>query len=250
VTPLDIVGVCAAGSAAGAINAVVGSGSLITFPTLLGVGYSPVAANISNTIGLAPGAFSGAYGYREELKGQGRRIVVFGVTTVIGSVIGALLFLKLPGNVFEAVVPVLILFACVLVALQPRLVRRLARTHPRNRLGLGVGGVFLTSIYGGYFGAAQGVILIALLGIVIDENLHRINALKNVLAGTANGVAALLFIAISDVAWLPALLLAVSSVVGAQVGARYGRRIPPQVLRGLIIVVGVSVAALLFAEHY
>ena len=240
----------AAGFVAGGVNTIVGSGSLLTFPTLLAVGYPPVLANVSNTVGLWPGSVSGVIGYRRELAGQLRRCLIFGSCATAGAVVGGLLLLKLPGSVFEAAVPALILLACVLVAAQPYLVRRMARAHPGNRGAVGYLGVFLTGVYGGYFGAAQGVILIALLGIVLDDALQRLNGLKNVLAAIANVVAAALFVALTKVAWLPALLIAVSSIVGAQVGAAVGRRIPAQVLRWTIVCVGTAVAILLFIQNY
>jgi len=246
--PLEIAGVLGAGFAAGGINTIVGSGTLITFPTLLAIGYPSVLANVSNTVGLWPGSISGAIGYRRELDGQLRRALRFGICTALGAVLGGILLLTLPGSVFDRVVPGLVLLSCVLVALQPWLVRRLAAVHHR-RLGVaGAVGVFLTGVYGGYFGAAQGVILIALLGIVLDEELQRINALKNVLAALANVVSAIVFVSATHVAWGAAGLLAVGSILGAQAGARVGRRIKPQVLRWMIVVVGTTVSIILFVR--
>jgi uncharacterized protein len=242
VTPLECVLVLAAGMCAGAINTVVGSGTLITFPVLLAVGYGPVVANVSNTVGLVPGSISGAIGYRAELGGQRRRVLVLGSGSLLGGIAGAVLLLSLPSSAFEAIVPVLIALALVLVVAQPRLTRllaerRAARPHGGPPLWAGV---FGTGVYGGYFGAAQGVILLALLGIAIPDDLQRLNALKNVLAGIVNGVAAVVFVFAADVAWLPALLLAVSSAAGGQLGARIGRSLSPPVLRGVIVVVGVA----------
>jgi uncharacterized membrane protein YfcA len=239
--------VLAVGLAAGTLNTIVGSGSLITFPTLLALGYAPVVANVSNTVGLVPGSISGAVGYRRELEGQRDRVRVLGVASTTGGLTGGILLLVLPADVFRDVVPVLILVACVLVALQPRLARRVAaRTGdgPARPDGgpLLFAAVFGTGVYGGYFGAAQGVILIALLGIFVDDGMQRLNALKNVLAALVNGVAAVLFVVFAHVAWAPALLLAAGAIVGGQLGARLGRRIPPQALRAVIVVVGVVVA--------
>ncbi len=247
-SPLEAIGILAAGFAAGGMNTVVGSGSLITFPTLLAFGFPPVVANVSNTVGLALGGGSGAVGYRRELKGQLRRCLTFGTATTIGALIGGVLLLTLPGSVFAAVVPALILFACALITVQPVLVRRLTRERGHGLSIIGLAGVLLTGIYGGYFGAAQGVILIALLGIVLEEHLQRLNALKNVLAGLANVVAALLFISVTHVAWGAAGLLAAGSIVGAQVGAHYGRRIPAQVLRWTVVGVGTTVAIVLLVR--
>lgn len=247
-SPLEVVGIVAAGFAAGGINAVVGSGSLITFPTLLAFGYPSVLANVSNTVGIFPGSISGVVGYRAELGGQLRRCVRLGAATTVGAIIGAILLLTLPGSVFTAVVPVLILLACVLIAFQPWLVRKLAGVHARNLGIAGFVGVFSTGVYGGYFGAAQGVILIALLSVVLDDSLQRLNALKNVLAAIANLVSAVVFVLVTDVAWSAALLIAAGSIVGGQVGARVGRRIPAQALRWTIVTVGVAVAAVLLAR--
>jgi uncharacterized membrane protein YfcA len=245
----DGVIIVLAGLAAGTINTVVGSGSLITFPTLLALGYPPVLANVSNNIGLVPGAISGVYGYRRELVGQRGRIVRLAPMSALGALGGALLLLVLPSAVFKRVVVVLIVVALVLVVMGPRLSRRLARAHEGHAriapvLVVLVG---LAGIYGGYFGAAQGVILLSLLGIFIADTLQRLNAVKNVLALIANGVAAVLFVFFADVAWLVVVLIAVGSVVGAQVGAHVGRRLPERGLRALIVVVGLVAAIKLLA---
>jgi uncharacterized membrane protein YfcA len=246
VSPLECVLVLAAGVFAGAINTVVGSGTLVTFPVLLAVGYAPVVANVSNTLGLVPGSVSGAIGYRRELTGQRRRVLVLAGASLLGGITGAVLLLSLPGSAFEAIVPVLIALALVLVVGQPRLSRALAARRQRVRPHGGPllwGGVFGTGIYGGYFGAAQGVILLAILGIAIPEDMQRLNALKNVLAALVNGVAAAIFVVFASVAWLPALLLAAGSAAGGQLGARIGRRLSPAVLRAVIVVVGVAAIA-------
>jgi len=243
VSLLEGVLVLAAGVFAGAINTIVGSGTLVTFPVLLAVGYGPVVANVSNTLGLVPGSVSGAIGYRAELAGQRRRALVLLSASFLGGITGAVLLLSLPSSAFETIVPVLIALALVLVVLQPRLSRALAARggHARPHGGpLLWGGVFGTGVYGGYFGAAQGVILLALLGITIPDDIQRLNALKNVLAALVNGVAAAIFVVVADVAWLPALLLAVGSAAGGQLGARVGRSLSPAVLRGVIVVVGLA----------
>jgi uncharacterized protein len=242
-TLLEALAVVAAGAVAGGVNAVVGSGSLITFPTLLAVGYSPVTANVSNTVGLVPGGVSGMVGYRRELRGQWRRCAILGVGTTAGAVIGGVLLLQLPDAVFDAVVPALILLAVVLMALRPS-----PRLHEGgDNVPAGVVAAFFTGIYGGYFGAAQGIILISLLRLFFGEDLQVLNAIKNVLAGLANLVAGILFIVVANVAWGAAVLIAVGSTVGAQVGARYGRRLPQEVLRRIVIVYGVIVAGILIA---
>jgi hypothetical protein len=241
---LEALAIVGTGLVAGTINTIVGSGSLITFPTLLAFGFSPVVANVSNTVGLVPGSLSGAIAYRSELRGQRPRLLVLGVASVAGGVAGAVLLLALPGSVFRHVVPVLILIACVLVAIQPRLSARLALRSDRPPHGGPVlfGSVFLTGVYGGYFGAAQGVILLSLLGIFLSDHLQKLNATKNVLAFLVNGVAGLLFIAFAHVSWEAAGLLAAGSIVGGQVGGALGRRFPAPLLRAVIIVVGVIAA--------
>jgi uncharacterized protein len=246
VSLLECLAVLTAGVFAGAINTVVGSGTLVTFPVLLAVGYAPVTANVSNTLGLVPGSISGAIGYRAELAGQRRRIVALGSASLLGGIVGAVLLLSLPSEAFETIVPVLIALALVLVIVQPRVARALAarrrrvRPHGGPLLWTGVVG---TGVYGGYFGAAQGVILLALTGIAIPEDLQRLNALKNVLAGMVNGVAAVVFVCFATVAWLPALLLAAGSTAGGQIGAQIGRRLSPAVLRAVIVVVGLTAIA-------
>jgi uncharacterized membrane protein YfcA len=241
VSVLEAIIVVIAGVWAGTINTVVGSGTLVTFPVLLAVGYSPVVANVSNTIGLVPGSVSGAIGYRRELRGQGARILRFGAASVTGGIVGAVLLLELPESAFEGIVPVFILVALVLIIFQPRLSRwltgRRPHGHERN-LGLLVG-IFATGVYGGYFGAAQGIILISLLALTVPDDLQRLNGLKNVLAGLVNLVAGIVFLFVADIAWLPVALIAAGSIVGGQIGARYGRRLSPGALRAVIVVVGI-----------
>ncbi len=239
----EVLAIALAGLAAGTINTVVGSGTLITFPVLLAFGYAPVTANVSNTIGLVPGSLSGAIGYRRELAGQRVRAVRLGVASVLGGITGAVLLLVLPASAFETIVPLFIGLALVLVVLQPHLSRLLARhaADPERRGGiLTTLALYATGVYGGYFGAAQGILLLAILGLALAQDLHRTNALKNVLAGLVNGVAGVVFIVVAHVEWGPAAIIACGSVLGAQLGARYGRRLPPAVLRGLIVVIGVT----------
>lgn len=238
-TGIEVVAIVLAGLAAGMINTVVGSGTLVTFPTLLWVGLPPVMANVSNTVGLVPGAVSGAWGYRRELVGQRARLVRLGSGTLAGALVGATLLLVLPPGVFAAVVPVLIALACVLVVIQPWLVGKL-KDRPRQEHGGPLVWllVFGTGVYGGYFGAAQGVILIAVLALGLDETLQRVNAAKNVLAGMANLVAGLVFIVVADVDWAVAGLVAAGAVTGGVLGARLARRLPPMALRGVIVLIG------------
>jgi uncharacterized membrane protein YfcA len=238
----EILAIAAAGLAAGTINTVVGSGTLITFPVLLAFGYAPVTANVSNTVGLVPGSVSGAVGYRRELAGQREQALRLGTASVLGGITGAVLLLVLPASAFAAIVPVFIAIALVLIVLQPRLNSLLAERaiHSPHRGRVLLLALYATGVYGGYFGAAQGILLLGILGLALTQDLHRTNALKNVLAGLVNGVAGLFFIFAAHVEWAPAVIIACSSVVGAQIGARYGRRLPPAALRGLIVVVGLA----------
>ena len=314
---LQALAIFAAGLAAGTINTVVGSGTLITFPTLLAFGYPPVLANVSNNVGLVPGVASGVHGYRAELEGQRRRIIRLGSASACGGLVGAILLLVLPAEAFKAIVPALIGVAVVMVLIQPRLARWMARRQLARSAGRagdgdlaaqadggdagprppadadhgtggtgGAGGangngtagragaatavgvlpatgissradaiggpvlwalVFCAGVYGGYFGAAQGVLLIGMLGIAFTDSLQRINAVKNVLAGLVNGVAAVVFIALTHVDWGVAGLIAAGSIIGGQVGARIGRRLPPWGLRLVIVCVGVAALVKLLA---
>jgi uncharacterized protein len=250
VTVIQGVLVVVAGIAAGTINTVVGSGTLITFPVLLSVGLPPVTANVSNSVGLFPGSFVGAYGYRQELVGQYRRARVLGVAALIGGAVGAVLLLVLPAEAFKTIVPVLIVLALVLVVLGPRLSARLAASGHAASTDVTPSlwiATLLTGVYGGYFGAAQGVLLMGFMGLLLRESLQRQNALKNVLAGLVNLVAAAVFVATAHVDWAAAGLLAGGSILGGLLGARVGRRLPPAGLRALIVVVGVLAIVKLLA---
>jgi uncharacterized membrane protein YfcA len=247
---LEAAAVLGSGIAAGGINAVVGSGSLITFPTLLALGYPPVIANVSNTIGLVPGGTASSFGYRRELRGQRGRLLRLGSASALGSLTGALLLIGALEDAFRIIVPVLIAIGLVLVVAQPRLNAWLAARrethHPHGGPWLWLG-VLLAGIYGGYFGAAQGIMLIALLGIFLDEDIQRSNAAKNVLSSVVNATAAVLFIAVAEFDWLVVLLIAAGSTLGGLLGASFGRRLHPAVLRGVIVAVGlIAIGKLLF----
>jgi uncharacterized membrane protein YfcA len=249
-TPLHAVAIFAAGIVAGTINTVVGSGTLFTFPVLLAFGYSPVVANVSNTVGLVPGSATGAYGYRRELAGQRTRLLPLACASLSGGVIGAVLLLSLPASAFEAIVPVFIGIALVLIVLQPRLSGLLEkhRAHAHERAGaVATAAVFAGGIYGGYFGAAQGILVLAVLTIAVDDELQRLNAVKVVLTGLVNLVSGIVFVFAAHVAWGPAGLIAAGSLIGGVVGARYGRRLPPQALRAVIVVVGIAAIVHLLA---
>lgn len=236
----EVLAVFLAGVWAGAINTVVGSGTLISFPTLLAVGLPPVTANVSNSIGLVPGSVTGAWGYRRELRGQWRRVRWLAPATLIGGTAGALLLLWLPASAFKAIVPVLIAIGVLLVVFGPRIQKALRSRgdHHGDRpwlwpAALGVG------VYGGYFGAAQGVLLMAAFGIGMDDDIQRQNAVKNVLSALVNAVAGLIFIFVAHVDWKAVLIVAAGAVVGGLLGARIGRWLPPNALRAVIVVVGV-----------
>ncbi|MEV6319366.1 sulfite exporter TauE/SafE family protein [Streptomyces sp. NPDC051776] len=276
--------VFAAGMAAGTINTIVGSGSLITFPVLLAVGLPPVTANVSNSLGIVPGAIGGAIGYRRELKGQRSRVLRLGVVAVIGGLIGAALLIVLPSDAFDTIVPILVGLAVVLVAVQPWLARAVQR-HLSRRTSAGaadatlatsgaaadndgvtddstsgggapaapgarahradggpvlMGGLLLASAYGGYFGAAQGILYLSLMGLLLDDDLQRLNAVKNVLAALVNAVAALFFLFVADFDWTAVLLIAAGSALGGPLGAIVGRRLPPIVLRTIVVAVGIA----------
>ncbi len=252
-----MVAILAAAVAAGAINAVVGSGSLITFPTLLALGYPPVVANVSNNIGVIPGNLTASFGYRKELAGQRGRLVPLAVASLAGGLAGAIALLALPAGVFKLIVPILIIGGCTLVILQPQLSGWVAKRtkdraeadgdEPAGTSPFLLAGVFLTGVYGGYFGAAQGVILVGLLGVFLSDSLQRINAGKNVLVTIVNTTAAVVFMIFAHVAWLAVGLIAVGSAIGGLIGAKVGRRLPPLALRIIIVIIGViSAVKLIF----
>lgn len=241
----ELLAILGAGTAAGAVNAAVGSGTLISFPVLLATGLPPVTATVSNALGLIPGSISGAVGYRAELRGQRRRILKWSVGALLGGLTGAALLLALPASAFERIVPVLVGLALVLVALQPLIGRRLSARRAREERStrpdggpLLLVGLTLASVYGGYFAAAQGIIYVALMGMLLDDGLQRLTAVKNVLVAVVNSVAALFFLVVADFDWTAVALLAVGSAVGGHLGATVGRRLSPAVLRTFILVVG------------
>jgi len=243
---LEAIAVAAAGFGAGTINALIGSGTLITFPVLLAVGYPPVVANVSNNVGLVPGAATSAVAYRAELAGSRPRLQRFSPATASGAVVGAVLLLALPASAFKAIVPVLIAVSLVLIVFQPRItawVTARRRTHRPHGGPLLVLGIFGTGVYGGYFGAGQGILLFGLLATSLGGDLRHVNAIRAVLAGTANLIAAIVFLFIADIAWLPAVLIAVGATVGGLFGAGVGRRLSDPWLRAIIVVVGLAAIA-------
>lgn len=248
-TVLEAIAVLCAGLTAGTINAVIGSGTLVTFPVLLAVGYPPVVANVTNGLGLVPGSVTAVHGYRRELRGHWRHAFGLVACSAVGAVVGAVLLLALPAEWFRFVVPALIAGALVLVVLQPRISAWVLARRPDVATGRGLrGAIGLTGVYGGYFGAGQGIMLFALLGTALPDDLQRVNALRNLLAGTANGVSAAIFIVAADVAYGAAGLIAVGAAAGGVLGARIGRRLSPRALRGLVVVVGVVAIALVLLD--
>ncbi len=250
---LDAVVVVVAGIAAGTINAIVGSGSLITFPVLLALGYPPLVANISNNMGLLPGGITGSWGFRREVSRQRGALTAMVPWSVLGGLSGALLLLVLPSSAFDAIVPVLVAVAVVLVALQPLLGRRATRrreTRAAIAVDPGADGrrygpvVALATlgcgVYGGYFGAAQGVLMMGLFGALLDDPLNELNALKNVLTTVVNTVAAVVFatVAFDRIDWAVALEIGIGTMLGGVIGSRIGRRLPPLALRIVVVVVG------------
>ena len=229
-----------AGVWAGLINAVVGSGTLVTFPVLVALGYPPVTATTSNAIGLITGSITGAVGYRSELKGHGRRLVKYAVASLLGAVVGTVLLLSLPQDAFETIVPVLVGISVVLVLVQPLLSRRLKNRQGADRSSpLLYTLIFLVGVYGGYFTAAQGIMLVGVTGLLTADPLQRLNAFKNVLSSVVNVVAGVIYAVVAPVNWPVVAVLAVSSIVGGLLGASVGRRLSPTVLRGAIVVIGV-----------
>jgi uncharacterized membrane protein YfcA len=237
----------AAGVWAGAINVIVGSGTLITFPTLLLFGYPPLTANVSNNIGLVAGGVSGVYGYRVEARRHRALLLRLAPASVLGALTGALLLLVLPPEAFQAVVPVLITLGLVMVVIGPAMQRRAARRHaelgaePTAARWLLPAGVYGLGIYGGYFGAAQGILLVGLMGVLLTIGLQEINGVKNVLATIVNAVAAVTFMVVAwdRIDWQVVALIGAGSLIGGYLGARIGRRLPPAVLRAVILLIGV-----------
>ncbi len=254
----DTLLLLAAGFGAGTVNGVAGGGTLVSFPALLAVGMPALTANVTSTVGICPGYLGGVAGFRAEVRSQPRRCLILSLPAVAGAVAGSILLLETPEGAFRVLVPYLVLAACALFAAQPLLAKQMARRSgssvpaPEDGAGgdrlLAAGaGTFLGSIYGGYFGAGLGVVLLALLGLAVPDDLVRTNGLRSVLSLVVNLVAALVFIIHAHVAWADAGLLAASSLVGGYGGARIARRLPRRVFRVLVIGLGVATAASLLA---
>ena len=237
-----------AGLLAGGVNAVAGGGSLISFPALLAVGYPSVPANVTNNVALLPGYVGGTLAYREELSGQGRRARRLSATGAVGGLIGAILLDVSPPGVFEAIVPFLILLSCGLLVAQPAASRVVERHGHQGRPAMVHAGVFLSAVYGGYFGAGLGIMLLAVLALTIEDELQRLNALKGLLSFVIGAASVAFFVAFGPVRWSAAAIMAVASFAGGQAGVVVARRLPANVLRGLVVGFGVIVAVWLLAS--
>ncbi len=231
-----------AGFGAGAVNAVAGGGSLISFPALLAAGYSPIAANVTNSIALLPGYLGGSLAYRRELAVQRERVRALAATSVLGAAAGAALLLVSPASLFEAIVPWLILASCLLLALQPRAAAITQRSHRARSPAVLHGSLFVATLYGGYFGAGLGIVLLALLGVLLPDELQRLNALKGLLSLLVAAVSALAFALFGPIAWDAALIVGAACLLGGVAGVRIARRLSAPLLRGLVVVFGVAVA--------
>jgi uncharacterized protein len=241
VTLLQALALVGAGLVAGTASAMAGGASIITFPVLLAMGVPPLAANVTNTVGLSPIVIGTALGSVPELRVQRARLIALAPPALVGAVAGAVLLLTTPVDVFEAIVPALIAASCLLMLLQPWLVRHTLRGG-RWRRWAAQASTFLVGIYTGYFGAASGVLFLALVGLVAVASLHELNAAKNVLVGAANAVATAIFAVVAPVRWPMAAALALGSVIGGVIGARLVRRVPAPHLRAGIAVIGLVVA--------
>jgi hypothetical protein len=258
---LEAVVIFTAGIWAGGINVIVGSGTLVTFPTLLLFGYPPITANVSNNIGMVAGGVSGVYGYRHELTPNRALLVRLAPASILGALTGALLLLVLPAESFKAIVPVLIAISLLMVLVGPSIQRRAARrnaelgraegTQTRSVQVLFFAGIFVLGMYGGYFGAAQGILLVGLMSMVLSAGIQRITAIKNVLATLVNAVAAVTFMVVAwdRIDWSVVGLIAGGSFIGGYLGARIGRRLPPAILRAMIVIIGVvALVKILFLD--
>jgi uncharacterized membrane protein YfcA len=240
-----------AGFGAGAVNAAAGGGTLLSFPALLAAGVPALTANITSSVGLLAGYAGGSVAYREELAGQGHRVKVLGLSSIVGGVAGALLLLVTPGDAFRGLVPFLLLAACALLLAQPRVAswvraRRGDQPHGGDRVSLGLAAlVAVLTVYGSYFGGGLGVVLLAALGIALDDGLQRINALKGLLSLIVNAAGVVVFLVSGHVAWGYALVLAVTSYAGGHFGVGVARRLPANALRVGVVVLGAVVALVL-----
>jgi hypothetical protein len=246
----DLVVLVVVAVVSGIVNAVAGGGSLLLFPALLAAGFSPLAANVTNSVVQSPGYVGLTLGSRPQLRGQRGRVLATAGVAVVGSLIGSLLLLVLPGAVFDAVVPVLVLLASVLLGVQPWLGRWIGNPQPGapDRRAILLPAVFFAAVYGGYFGGALGVILMAVLALTAHDDLRRLNAVKGVLSLIVSLVSLVVFAIGAPVDWLVAALLAPSTLLGGFLGAKLAGKLPAPVLRATVVVVGLAVAVYLFVK--
>jgi uncharacterized membrane protein YfcA len=252
--PLEIVGLGLAAFAAGAINAIAGGGTLIAFPALLAAGYSAKVSNVTNTVAVWLGTVGGSFAYRKEISDQRRTITAIAVPTVIGAVAGSALLLSTPDATFDIVVPFLILGACLLLALQDRLTRMVTSSRLPLNPGLSVwlirAGVFLVALYGGYFGAAMGIIMLAIFGLLLPDDIQHVNALKGFVAMSINSIAAAYFAVFGEVAWEAAAVMAVCSLAGGYLGVGFARRLRRDRLRAFAVTYGTIAALVLLTRNF
>jgi uncharacterized protein len=244
---LDLLAVAAAGAAAGAVNSIAGGGGLITFPTQVALGVPPLAANVTNTVGIVPASVGGALGYSDLLRQQGRRFTRLLVPMLLGAAAGTVLLLLTSDAAFEAIVPLLIAASCLLLLLQPRLSPRLLHAGDEHSPYL-TAGVFVCGAYAAYFGSAVSILIFALLALFVADTLQHLNAIKILLAGCANLLAAVAYAFLAPVEWRYAVTIMISSFVGGRAGAHYARRIPAGPLRISIAAIGLVVAAVLAVQ--
>ncbi len=250
---LEIAGLAAAAFVGGAINAVAGGGSLISFPALLAAGYPSKAANVTNSVALWPGYAAGSFGYRSELRTQGTRVKALVAPSVLGAIAGSAILLSTPQSTFDVIVPFLILFACALMAAQDWLggfaaTRRLAARHLEHVPASAHLSIFVLAIYGAYFGAGLGILTLAVLGLLLPDDIQRSNALKGMLSLIINGAGAIYFVAFGPVEWGPAAVMAVGAIAGGYLGVGVARRLGRKWLRIAVIAYGLVVAGVLLAK--
>jgi uncharacterized membrane protein YfcA len=246
---LELIAVAAAGAAAGAVNAIAGAGSLITFPTMVALGLPPISANVTNTVGIVPGAVGGALGYADLLREQRERLARLLAPMLIGAVAGTALLLLTSNAAFEAIVPVLIAASCLLLFFQPRLMARISHAGNEHSPFL-TAGLLFSGAYGAYFGSAVSILLLALLALFVSDTLQHLNAIKILLVGFANLLAALVYAFLAPVEWRYVACLMVASLLGGRIGAHYARRVPSETLRVTVAALGLAVAAALAVRAF
>jgi hypothetical protein len=246
VTIADGVILAASAAAAGVVNAVAGGGTLLTFPALLATGVPPVPANATNCLCVSPGQLASAFAYKKHIVEERRRALVLSVPSLLGGILGAWLLLALPEKIFAAAVPWLIVFACIVLTLQGQLKLLVSRARHANHPAALWVAQLLISIYGGYFGAGIGILMLAAMGVLLPSSLQHANALKVLFSTLINAIAAVIFVAMGAVYWPQAMLMAAFNIAGGFLGARLAQRLPPAGMRGFAIAVGLFAAGKMF----